>query len=154
MISLWFHRPALLFFWGQKYEGDSIVCRESVCGSKILFFFPDDGGRDFSETQVLIHQSAKDISEGLKLVLSVKVGFVREVFVFSNVTLRMLVDGYWRFGRFYRSHPQIFPETSVTNHQPTLRNTLEERRNLLHRGGSRKSSTLFYPFVLWERIFW
>lgn len=64
------------------------VCRESVCGSKILFFFPDDGGRDFSKTQAVIHQTANDISEGVKLLLSVKIGFVREVFVFSDVMLR------------------------------------------------------------------
>jgi len=38
--------------------------------------------------------------------------------------------------------PIVFPETSVTNYQSTLRNIPEERRSHLHRGGSRKSHTV------------
>ena len=40
---------------------------------------------------------------------------------------------------FKRQTVQISPETSVTNHSPTLRNIPEGRRSHLHRGGSLKS---------------
>jgi hypothetical protein len=136
-IACWSHRPALRFCWEQKNESDSNVCQESVCGSKdfILYTLLMEGA-DFSETQVLIHQNAKYISERLKLLLSVKIVFVRKTFVFWDVMLRRMVAGYRRFGRTFRSHPQSCPETSVTNYQPTLRNNLEQRRPQLHRGGS------------------
>ena len=73
-------------------------------------------------------------------LLSVKLCFVCEAFLFWDVTRRRLVAGHRRFGRTSWSHPQFRPETSVTIYQPTLHNILYERRPRLYRCGNLTSS--------------
>jgi hypothetical protein len=61
--------------------------------------------------------------------------------LFCNVTQRGLVVIYRRFETTYRPHmgPIGCPETSVNNHQSTLRNIQEERISYLYRDEILKS---------------
>jgi hypothetical protein len=82
--------------------------------------------------------------------------------LFWDFTQRRLVVSYQNFGTTYRSHfhfkmknsswttwplklgPIGCHETSVTNHQSTLRKIQEERKSHLHRSGSLKSCRLIF----------
>jgi len=55
-------------------------------------------------------------------------------------------------GKSLKMRPTVCPETSVTNYHYTLRNSLEERRSHVLRGGSQKS--LFIALGRFDRWRW